>query len=146
MTSDVLISVSGIQMGETKDAIEVIHKGRYYKKDAMHYVVFDEVMEGFEQITKNLFKFNEDYLAVTKKGVVNVNMEFQNGKKTMNCYTTPFGDIMMGFDTHSVTLTEEEDCIAISAKYSLEANYEFLANCTVQIEIKAQESGITLLK
>lgn len=64
----------------------------------------------------------------------------------MNCYATPFGDIMMGFDTHSVTVTEEENCIRVCAKYSLEANYEFLANCVVQIEIKAQESGIALLK
>ncbi len=145
MTSDVLVSMSGIQMGEHEDAVEVINKGKYYKKNDMHYVVFDEVMEGFDQTTKNILKFKDGYLTVHKKGVVNVNMEFEENKKSMNCYATPYGDIMMGIDSTSVRVKEEEDHMQVDARYILEANYEYVADCAVKIEISSAKHGISLL-
>lgn len=147
MTNDVLVSMSGIQFDgqQGTDAIEVINKGTYMKKDDMHYIAFEEVMEGFDQPTKNLLKFKDGYLSVTKRGVVNVNMEFEENKKSLNCYATPYGDIMMGIDATSVSFTEEENHMQIKAKYTLEANYEFVANCMVKIEVNSQEKGISLV-
>ena len=40
MTSDVLVSMSGIQMGEHEDAVEVINKGKYYKKNGTSTIYF----------------------------------------------------------------------------------------------------------
>lgn len=144
MTNDVLVSMSGIQLGEKDSAIEVINKGKYFKRDGLHYVMFDEIMEGFDQPTKNLLKFREGYLTVNKKGVVNVNMEFEENKKSMNCYATPYGDIMMGIDSKSVQVVEEEERMRVNARYILEANYEFVADCMVKIEVCSVKEGISL--
>ena len=44
MTKDVLISVSGLQMGEEKpEQIEVISKGNFYQKNGYSYVFYDAV-------------------------------------------------------------------------------------------------------
>ena len=100
MTKDVLISVSGLQMGEEKpEQIEVISKGNFYQKNGYSYVFYDEVIEGFDQRVRNMIKFKNGALHVQKKGIVNVNMAFEEEKKNNTCYTTPYGDIMIGIDT-----------------------------------------------
>ena len=71
----------------------------YYLRNDHHYIVYDEVMEGFEEATKNIFKFDGSCLEVTKRGAVNVHMLFEEQKKNMTTYHTPFGDILIGIDT-----------------------------------------------
>lgn len=84
MTKDVLISVSGLQMGEEKpEQIEVISKGNFYQKNGYSYVFYDEVIEGFDQRVRNMIKFKNGALHVQKKGIVNVNMAFEEEKKTI---------------------------------------------------------------
>ena len=76
MTKDVLISVSGLQMGEEKpEQIEVISKGNFYQKNGYSYVFYDEVIEGFDQRVRNMIKFKNGVLHVQKKGIVNVNKD-----------------------------------------------------------------------
>ena len=66
MTKDVLISVSGLQMGEEKpEQIEVISKGNFYQKNGYSYVFYDEVIEGFDQRVRNMIKFKNGALHVS---------------------------------------------------------------------------------
>ncbi|MBR3644477.1 MAG: DUF1934 family protein, partial [Parasporobacterium sp.] len=62
MTKDVMISVSGIQFGPDVDGekVEVITKGNYYKKKNKHYLLYDEITEGIDGVTKNTVKFDEN--------------------------------------------------------------------------------------
>lgn len=143
---NVWVSVSGIQLGEENSgAIEVTNKGKTYQRDDMTYIIYEEVLEGFDGTVKNLVKYKDGYVSVTKKGVVNVNMEFQENKKSTNCYATPYGDIMMGIDTKSIEISTTSDGTMIEVKYTLEANYEFLANSIVKIWIRPQKEGIKLI-
>lgn len=145
MTKDVLVSVSGLQFGgEEPGKVEIINKGNYYKKDGHHYVFYDEMMEGFDQPVRSMMKFKDGALTVTKKGLINVNMIFEEKKKNMSCYATPYGDIMVGIDTSAVEMQEEDDRIVVDVDYALEANYEHLANCKIRMEICAKEKGMTL--
>ena len=49
MTKDVLITISGIQMMDEEDSdVEMIVRGDYYQKNGKHYILYEEVMEGFE--------------------------------------------------------------------------------------------------
>ena len=79
MTKDVLISVSGMQCGPdvAGEKVEVITKGNYYKKKNKHYLLYDEVTEGTWGVTKNLVKFDDKVFQLTKSGVTNVNMLFE---------------------------------------------------------------------
>ncbi len=55
MTRDVLVTISGLQVMQQESGVEpvdLITAGDYYKKNDKHYVIFDEVMEGFEGVTK----------------------------------------------------------------------------------------------
>ena len=144
MTKDVLLTISGLQFTaqgeEEAEPVEMITTGDYYKKNGKHYILYDEVMEGFEGSTRNVIKLTDDYLDITKKGVSNVHMIFEKNKKNVSYYYTPFGSILIGIDAKSVDINETEENIDVKVKYNLELNYEHLADCSITVNIKSKES------
>lgn len=144
MTKDVLLTISGLQFAaqgeEEPEPVEVITTGDYYKKNGKHYILYDEVMEGFEGSTRNMIKLTDDSLDITKKGVSNVHMIFEKNKKNVSYYHTPFGSILIGIDAKSVDINETEENIDVKVKYNLEVNYEHLADCSITMNIKSKES------
>ena len=104
MTKEVLLSLRGLQFDAGSadgDKIETITPAEYYKRNDSHYVVFDEVMEGFQESTRNIIKFKDNSLDLTKKGLVNVHMIFEEKKKNMTNYATP---------TFVVKMPQDESC------------------------------------
>ncbi len=124
---------------EGQDALETISPASYYKRNGHHYLVFDEITEGADQPTHNIMKFNEDLLDLSKSGLINVHMIFEEDKTNLTCYNTPYGDVMIGIDTDNIELSEETDHITLQVSYDLEANYEFLASCKITLDVKPRE-------
>ena len=79
MTKDVLLSIKGLQIGENEqnDTIEVISPGDYYFRNGKHFFMYEEVMEGQKESTRNMIKVRDNYMELTKKGAVNVHMIFE---------------------------------------------------------------------
>ncbi len=149
MTKEVLLTLQGLQFDqreENADKIETVTVGDYYKKNDRHYVIYEEVTEGFEQPTKNRLKFSDHMVELTRNGLVNVHMIFQENKKNLSNYNTPFGQILVGIDTKRITIDEREENIVVDVDYALDINYEFLSDCHIKIDIRPKENGgFTLL-
>ena len=48
MTKDVLITIRGVHtMDEEDNDVEMIVRGDYYQKNGKHYVLYEELLEGF---------------------------------------------------------------------------------------------------
>lgn len=147
MTKEVLMSLKGLQF-ENADGgqeLETITAADYYKKNGSHYVLYDEVTEGFDDVTKNMLKFRDSCLEVTKRGLINVHMVFEENQKNMTSYVTPFGNILIGIDTESVLVEELENQIRVQVAYTLEANYQYLADCKIDMKICPREESVQLL-
>ena len=144
MTKDVLLAIKGLQFdGSEEDTeIETVTSAEYYKKNNSHYVIYEEVFEGFEGTTKNILKFKDNSLDLTKKGLVNVHMIFEENKKNMTNYSTPYGDILIGIDASKIRMQEEEEKIHLDVEYALEINYEHLADCHISIGIQAKGESV----
>lgn len=142
MTKDVLVKISGLQFAEDQDngPVEIITTGNYYKKNGKHYILYDEVQEGFDGVTKSVIKVNDDFLDVTKKGVTNVHMMFEKNKKNMSYYNTPFGNLLVGINATDVKVNETEDNIDIKVDYNLEVNYEHLAEYSISMNIMSKDT------
>lgn len=142
MTKDVLVKISGLHFMEDSNAdpVEIITTGNYYKKNGKHYILYDEVQEGFDGVTKSMIKVNEDFLDVTKKGVTNVHMMFEKNKKNLSYYNTPFGNLLVGIDATEVKVNETENQIDIQVDYELEVNYEHLAECSITMNIMPKDT------
>lgn len=143
MTKDVLIAIKGLHFegNMDEDKIETITRGEYYKRNDSHYIIYDEVTEGFSEPTKNIFKINNKELNLTKKGLVNVQMTFEEKKKNLTNYATPYGNIIVGIDTKKIGVEEETDRMLVNVDYALEVNYEYLADCQIVMDIRSKEEA-----
>lgn len=125
------------------DKTETITVGKYYKRNDCHYLFYEEMMEGFQGSVKNMIKFSEGEVSVQKKGVITSHMIFEERKKNLSNYVTPYGNIMVGIDAKKVELKEEEQQIQVQVEYAMEINYEHLADCSLTIDIKEKREGIS---
>lgn len=137
MTKEVTIYVCGIQHG-SEEKTEITSKGSYYFKRDKQYLVYEEKSGDSSDITKNLVRFDNKEVSITKSGAINTNMIFREGSKIISDYATPYGSIKMGFDTQKVIVEESDEEIRIDIKYALETNGAFLANCETIIKITGQ--------
>ena len=142
MTKDVLVTIQGLHFeedvsDEELEQVETICPGEYYLRNQGHYVLFQEMVEGFAEPVKTMIKLKNKELTLTRKGPVNVQMVFTEGKKTMTDYMTPFGNILLGLDTSQMEIEETEDKMKIHIKYVLEANYQYVSDCQIHIEISS---------
>lgn len=146
MTKDVLVSISGMQMGEQvgDEPIEVITPGTYYYKNNKHYVIFEEMMDGAEDVTKNTLWFSNDAASMKRTGAAYTEMIFNKKAKTLSNYSTPFGSLMIGIDTNTICCQESEEKIHLSIDYSLDINYQYMADCNLKVNITPAEAGIRL--
>lgn len=68
MTKEVVVTISGLQLSDgDQDTIETVHVGEYHEKDGVHYVFFDEILEGHDQPVRNMIKLGERSVAVRKE-------------------------------------------------------------------------------
>lgn len=141
MTKEILVSIRGLQFEEGIDAdqIETIQKGEYYNRNNAHYVIFEEMMEGFSQPTKTIIKFRDQEMSLTKKGLVNVQMEFQVGRKNLTNYNTPYGTFLFGLEAEQITILEDDKKIILQVDYGLDVNYEHLADCKITMDIRSTD-------
>ncbi len=136
MTKEVLLSLKGLQFdGMGQEDLTTILPAEYYWKNGKHYVIYEEVAEGYTGATRNVIKFQDHTLDVIKKGEVNVHLLFEENRKNLSNYATPFGEIMVGINTTHMEMTENENQIRLDVSYGLEVNYQHLADCRISLNI-----------
>lgn len=139
MDKEVLIHVSGLQTMDAEgdqEPIEIVVPGEYYFRNGSHYLRYEEILEDFAEPTINYIKISPKGMEVRKKGVVNVHMVFEQGKKNMTYYTTPYGTIEMGIAATNLNLEENDSGLNMKVDYALDMNQEHVADC--YLAIKAQ--------
>ena len=143
MKKDVLIRISGMQSDLFKDAdkVEIITSGSYYKKNNKHYLMYDEVGEGQGEVTRNIARFDDDEFHIQKSGYTNVNMSFEQNKRNITNYITPYGSMLVGVDASRIDVVENNENIQVDIAYSLDVNYEHLADCRLHMDIQPKNSG-----
>lgn len=144
MEKDVLIHVRGLQMIEedgSEEPIEIVVPGEYYFRNGSHYLRYEELLDDFGEPTINYIKISPKAMEVRKKGPVNTHMVFEQGKKNMTFYTTPFGTLQMGISATNMELTESESCIDMKVNYSLDMNEQHVADCCLAIQAQTKGSA-----
>ena len=143
MTKEVLVTVRGFQFADGDmgaEPIELVAPGTYYYHRGSHYLVYEESAEGYDLPTQNYLKFNEHLVEIRKKGLINVNMLFEIGKRTMSPYQTPLGTIELGISATGIALRESEESIVLTIDYALSLDEDVMVDCTVYVEVVAQKT------
>ena len=127
---------------DEQEPIELVVPGQYYFKNCSHYLRYEELMdETSAEPTVNYIKISSKAVEVRKKGLVNVHMVFERGKKNMTYYSTPYGTVEMGIAATGVMIEESENGIDMKVDYALEMNEEYVADCYLTVSAQSKASG-----
>ena len=125
MEKEVLIHVKGLHMMDTPEGdepIEIVVPGEYYFRNGSHYLRYEEMLDEQGDPT------------------VNTHMVFEQGKRNMAFYTTPFGTLEMGISATNLELEESDGQIAMKVNYSLDLNQEHVADCCLDIQAQGKNT------
>ncbi|MGN0484402.1 MAG: DUF1934 domain-containing protein [Lachnospiraceae bacterium] len=150
MTKEIILQIKGLRYeqaepGAKPEPIEMVTPATYYQKNGKHYVMYEEVMEGFSETTKNRIKISSDSLEISRKGSMNTTMSFEKNKKKVSTYCTPFGSMLMGIQAHEIEITEKEERIEVHLAYRIELNDNPVADCDLQLCIQSQKEATHIL-
>lgn len=143
MDKNVLIHVRGLQMmemGDDQEPIEIVVPGQYYFRNGSHYLRYEEILDEGSGTTINYIKISPKGMEVRKQGLINVHMVFEQGKKNMTYYTTPYGTLQMGIAATGMELEETENEINMKVDYSLDMNEEHVADCCLSVQAQPADS------
>ncbi|HIS26661.1 MAG TPA: DUF1934 domain-containing protein [Candidatus Pullilachnospira intestinigallinarum] len=142
MTKEVLIHIRGLHTpdgGSEEEPLELITTGEYYFRNNTHYLLYDEMMEGFTEPSHNMIKIRPGLMEVRKKGVVNVQMIFEKDKKNLAIYKTPFGRLEMEIAATRIIMGESSSSFEIHAEYALGMNGSPVTDCVMDIRAIPRE-------
>lgn len=141
MTKDVLVTISGLLSSpdESEDTIEVTTGGQYYFKNGKHYILYNEIGESVSDVIKNMIIIAKDHVDVRKKGAIDTQMSFENGKKLNSFYASLFGQMELGISTDSIEMAEDENRLELNLKYHLDINNEHVSDNCIHMIVQAME-------
>ncbi len=139
MTKDVLISISGLQFEvNSEEPVEVVSVGEYYERNGKQYLVYEELQMddvGSREMTKNTIKISDNQVDIIKKGTNNVHMIFEQNKKNITYYNTPYGDLLIGLYTTAIERSQDEEEITLKLEYALTINSNHISDCNITIKV-----------
>ena len=139
MNREVELVLSGLHDTEgtsDKNAVETAQTAQYFKRNDSHYLLYEEDMEGFDGTCKSRIKFRDNLLELTRQGAVEMHMIFEENKRHMIPYNTPYGQLMLGIETGRVLVEEQEDQIHVTVEYTLDHEGEPLSESCLKIHIR----------
>lgn len=140
MTKDVMLTIKGVQKYPGETPLETITEveAEYFIRGQSRYVMFEEIQEGFTESVKSMLKIKNNCVELTKKGLIQSHMIFEPGAVYMTEYKTPFGRMQLGVRTRELHVLDAEERIHIDIKYKLESEEQVMADCSIQMTIKAR--------
>lgn len=118
------------------DSVETAQPAQYFKKNDSHYVLYEEKMEGLDVPCKSRIKFRDKMLELTRHGSVEMQMIFEENKRHVIPYNTPYGQLLLGIETGKVLIEEQEDQIHVTVEYKLDHEGEPLSESCMKIHIR----------
>lgn len=140
MTREVMLTIKGIQKYPGEEPLETVTEAgaEFFLRGQSRYVMFEEIQEGFTESVKSMLKIKNNCVELTKKGLIQSHMIFEPKALYMTEYKTPFGGMQLGVRTKELRVLESEDVIRIDIKYMLESEEQVMADCSIQMTIKAK--------
>lgn len=125
MSDKFTISIKGLQSyaggGEDTD-IELVSECEFYKADGVYFCKYEESEITGLGGTSTSIEIGNDYVSLLRRGTVNSQMLFMEGKKTTSLYSMPFGELTIDIHTKSLLAKVDENGGTIKVDYIIDIN------------------------
>ena len=139
MNREVELVLSGLHASgqdQESDAVETAQPAQYFKRNDSHYLLYEEQLEGLDAPCRSRIKFRDHLLELTRQGTSEIHMIFEENKRHMIPYNTPYGQLLLGIETGKVLVEEQEDQIHVTVEYTLDHEGEPLSESCLKLYIR----------
>lgn len=143
--NNVLISIKGMQTLEDgqEDVMELITEGSFAGVEGGGFTLTYEESEltGLGS-TKTTFQIESERITLLREGEVNSQMVFEEGRRHLSMYNTPFGAMAIGVNTRRMHKDLSVKGGDIEIEYAMEIDHALAGQNIFQIQVKQKESGV----
>lgn len=133
-----LITVTGMQNLEDNpdDSIELITDGIFTKIPEGYAVKYAESeLTGLEGTTTTV-EILPDRVSVSRKGTLNMNMDFKEGCKSDFLYDTMFGSATLSFQTHKIVADFNDRGGSLSIDYVVNMEHAVVGRNKLSLSVR----------
>ena len=145
MEKDVVISIKGMQKyeGNDPDTVELVTAGRLMKDKAGYTLSYQESeITGLEG-TLTTIQVEGEQVTLMRMGEFNSQMVFQEGRRHLSMYNTPYGAMSVGVNTRHLLADLSDKGGDIEIDYAIEIDHAIAGRSVFQIKVRAAD-GATL--
>ena len=136
---DVIISIRGMQdlEGVGDDVIELITEGRLRQEGEKDFLLSYQESEltGLDG-TMTTLQIQEDKVTLLRTGEVNTQMVFEEGKRHLSLYETPYGALSVGVNTRRMNLRLGAGGGDIEIDYAIEIDHAVAGENLFRIQVR----------
>ena len=135
----VMISIKGLPVFATSDddAFELMTDGEYVQEDGISTFSYMESSLTGQEGLMTTFDVENDRVVLRRGDGISGDMIFSENQKHHFLYDTPFGSIMLGIDTHSITNNMNDDGGNLEIRYDIEVDNVSVSQNLFKINIRS---------
>jgi len=135
--TDIMVTICGVQNGDTEDAINLVMPGTYRCENGITYISYDETEETGMLGTTTTIMVEGRKVSIIKKGTSSSVLVLERGKRHDCDYNTPYGSMPIGVTASEVKADVSEAEGKIRAKYLIVIGNEPSGENVFEIAYKA---------
>ena len=138
MEKDVIISIRGTQdySGTEPDTMELVTEGKLAMQDGALRLSYEESeLTGMEGTT-TVFQVEPEKVTLLRLGNVQSEMVFEEGRRHMSLYSTPYGNMEIGVRARRLNSTLELTGGRLEIDYDIEINHMLAGQSLFRIDVR----------
>ena len=148
MEKEVVISIKGMQQyeGALPDAVELVTAGRLARDGTGYTLSYQESeLTGLEG-TLTTIQVDGEQVTLMRMGEFNSQLVFQEGRRHLSVYNTPYGAMSVGVNTRHLLAELSDRGGDIEVDYFIEIDHALAGRNVFRISVKEAEKGLGSLK
>jgi len=136
MNKKAIITVDSAVLNEEEDLISVVTPGDFYETEDGFKAEYDETKLSGMEGTKTTIIIRKNSFDLIREGSTDAKMEFENNKRTVSLYKTPYGVLDIKIDTRKLNIDVTKEGGSIKTMYILEIGGQPALKTNLTIDIK----------
>lgn len=138
MEKDVIISIQGLQhyAGMDSDNLELVTEGKLEDAEGALRLSYQESeLTGMEGTT-TVFHVEPERVTLLRMGNVSSEMVFEEGRRHMSLYSTPYGSMEVGILARKLRSTLDQNGGKLEINYDIEINHTLAGQSLFRIDVR----------
>ena len=148
MEKEVVISIKGMQNyeGALPDVVELVTQGRLAREGERYTLSYQESELTGLSGTLTTIRVDGPEVTLMRVGEFNSQMVFQEGRRPLSMYNTPYGAMSIGVNTRHLLAELTDQGGDIEVDYTIEVDHAMAGRNVFRINVKEAEGGLESLK